>query len=248
MTLANIILSRASVEIPVFNSASRSLTNSLMSAATGGLLTTHKGGHVSIRALSEISLELNPGDRLGVIGHNGSGKSTLLRLLAGIYSPTSGTISISGTIASLMSISLGINPDNTGRENIYIRGKLMGLSKKQIDEKIEEIVAFSDLGAYIGLPVRTYSSGMALRLAFSVATTIRADIIIMDEWLSVGDEAFKDRAQARLNELVVESEILVIASHSRALIEKTCNRVLWLEHGLVKMLGDTKEVSQAYFG
>jgi lipopolysaccharide transport system ATP-binding protein len=219
-----------------------------MSAATGGLLTTHKGGHVSIRALSEISLELNPGDRLGVIGHNGSGKSTLLRLLAGIYSPTSGTISISGTIASLMSISLGINQDNTGRENIYIRGKLMGLSKKQIDEKIEEIVAFSDLGAYIGLPVRTYSSGMALRLAFSVATTIRADIIIMDEWLSVGDEAFKDRAQARLNELVDESEILVIASHSRDLIERTCNRVLWLEHGLVKMLGDTKEVTQAYFG
>jgi lipopolysaccharide transport system ATP-binding protein len=248
MTLANIILSRASVEIPVFNSASRSLTNSLMSAATGGLLTTHKGGHVSIRALSEISLELNPGDRLGVIGHNGSGKSTLLRLLAGIYSPTSGTISISGTIASLMSISLGINQDNTGRENIYIRGKLMGLSKKQIDEKIEEIVAFSDLGAYINLPVRTYSSGMALRLAFSVATTIRADIIIMDEWLSVGDEAFKDRAQARLNELVDESEILVIASHSRDLIERTCNRVLWLEHGLVKMLGDTKEVTQAYFG
>jgi lipopolysaccharide transport system ATP-binding protein len=248
MTLAKISLSRASVEIPVFNSASRSLTNSLMSAATGGLLTTHKGGHVSIRALSEISLELNPGDRLGVIGHNGSGKSTLLRLLAGIYSPTSGTISISGTIASLMSISLGINPDNTGRENIYIRGKLMGLSKKQIDEKIEEIVAFSDLGAYIGLPVRTYSSGMALRLAFSVATTIRADIIIMDEWLSVGDEAFKDRAQARLNELVDESEILVIASHSRDLIERTCNRVLWLEHGLVKMLGDTKEVTEAYFG
>ena len=248
MTLAKISLSRASVEIPVFNSASRSLTNSLMSAATGGLLTTHKGGHVSIRALSEISLELNPGDRLGVIGHNGSGKSTLLRLLAGIYSPTSGTISISGTIASLMSISLGINQDNTGRENIYIRGKLMGLSKKQIDEKIEEIVAFSDLGAYINLPVRTYSSGMALRLAFSVATTIRADIIIMDEWLSVGDEAFKDRAQARLNELVDESEILVIASHSRDLIERTCNRVLWLEHGLVKMLGDTKEVTQAYFG
>jgi len=246
--MANINLSLASVEIPVFNSASRSLTNSLVSAATGGLLTTHKGGHVSIRALSEVSLELNPGDRLGIIGHNGSGKSTLLRLLAGIYSPTSGTVSISGTIASLMSISFGINPDNTGRENIFLRGKLMGLSKSEIDEKVDEIVAFSELGAYVNLPVRTYSSGMLLRLAFSVATSIRADIIIMDEWLSVGDEAFADRAQARLNELVDESEILVIASHSRALIEKTCNRVLWLEHGLVKMLGGTKEVVDAYFG
>ena len=246
--MANISLSRASVEIPVFNSASRSLTNSLVSAATGGLLTTHKGGHVSIRALSEIDLELNPGDRLGVIGHNGSGKSTLLRLLTGIYSPTSGEAFRSGTIASLMDISFGINPDNTGRENIFLRGKLMGLSKKEIDEKIEEIVAFSELGAYINLPVRTYSSGMLLRLAFSVATSIRADIIIMDEWLSVGDEAFADRAEARLNELVDYSEILVIASHSRDLIEKTCNRVLWLEHGLVKMLGDTKDVTQAYFG
>ena len=248
MTMANISLSQASVEIPVFNSASRSLTNSLVSAATGGLLTTHKGGHVSIRALSEINLDLNPGDRLGVIGHNGSGKSTLLRLLTGIYSPTSGEASRSGTIASLMDISFGINPDNTGRENIFLRGKLMGLSKKEIDEKIEEIVAFSELGAYINLPVRTYSSGMLLRLAFSVATSIRADIIIMDEWLSVGDEAFADRAEARLNELVDDSEILVIASHSRDLIEKTCNRVLWLEHGLVKMLGATKEVTEAYFG
>jgi lipopolysaccharide transport system ATP-binding protein len=246
--MANINLSLASVEIPVFNSASRSLTNSLVSAATGGLLTTHKGGHVSIRALSEVSLELKPGDRLGIIGHNGAGKSTLLRLLAGIYSPTSGTVSISGTIASLMSISFGINADNTGRENIFLRGKLMGLSKSEIDEKIDEIVAFSELGAYVNLPVRTYSSGMLLRLAFSVATSIRADIIIMDEWLSVGDEAFAGRAQARLKELVDESEILVIASHSRALIEKTCNRVLWLEHGLVKMLGGTKEVVDAYFG
>jgi lipopolysaccharide transport system ATP-binding protein len=246
--MTNITLSQASVEIPVFNSASRSLTNSLVRAATGGLLTTHKGGHVSIRALSEISFELRPGDRLGVIGHNGSGKSTLLRLLTGIYSPTSGAVSRSGTIASLMDISFGINQDNTGRENIFLRGKLMGLSKREIDEKIDEIVAFTELGAYINLPVRTYSSGMLLRLAFSVATSIRADIIIMDEWLSVGDEGFADRAQTRLNELVDESEILVIASHSRALIEKTCNRVLWLEHGLVKMLGGTKEVVDAYFG
>jgi lipopolysaccharide transport system ATP-binding protein len=133
--MANISLSKASVEIPVFNSASRSLTSSLVTAATGGLLTTHKGGHVSIRALSEISLELKPGDRLGVIGHNGSGKSTFLRLITGIYSPTSGTALCEGTVASLIDISFGINPDNTGRENIFLRGKLMGLSKKEIDQK-----------------------------------------------------------------------------------------------------------------
>jgi lipopolysaccharide transport system ATP-binding protein len=246
--MANISLSLASVEIPVFNSATRSLTNSLVSAATGGLLTTHKGRHVSIRALSEVSLELNPGDRLGIIGHNGAGKSTLLRLLSGIYAPTSGTILLEGTVAPLMSISLGINPDNTGRENIHLRGKLMGLSKSEVDEKIEDIIAFSELGAYINLPVRTYSSGMLMRLAFSVATSIRADIVIMDEWLSVGDESFAGRAQSRLKALVDESEILVIASHSRDLIAETCNRVLWLEQGSVKMMGETKEVLERYFG
>jgi lipopolysaccharide transport system ATP-binding protein len=220
----------------------------LVSAATGGVLTAQRGGHISIEALKNLDLEISAGDRLGIMGHNGSGKSTLLRLLSGIYEPSSGMIERSGSIASLVDISLGINAESTGRENIFLRGKLMGLSKKEIDEKIEEIVAFSELGAYINLPVRTYSSGMLLRLAFSVATSIRADIIIMDEWLSVGDEAFADRAEARLNELVDDSEILVIASHSRDLIEKTCNRVLWLEHGLVKMLGDTKEVTEAYFG
>lgn len=246
--MANIKITKASVEIPVFNSASRSLTNSLVSAATGGLLTTHKGGHVSIRALSEIDLELKPGDRLGVIGHNGSGKSTLLRLLTGIYSPTSGTAERSGTIASLMDISFGINPDNTGRENIFLRGKLMGLSRKEIDQKINEIIEFSELGAYINLPVRTYSSGMLLRLAFSVATSIRADIVIMDEWLSVGDESFAERAEVRLNELVDDSEILVIASHSKELIQKTCNRVIWLEQGVIKKEGPTQEVVEAYFG
>ena len=246
--MANILLHQASVVLPIFNSSSRSITNTLVSAATGGALTAQKGGHISIEALRNIDLEIVSGDRLGIIGHNGSGKSTLLRLLSGIYEPSSGKITRSGSISSLVDISLGINPESTGRENIFLRGKLMGLSKKDIDEKIDEIIEFSELGDYINLPVRIYSSGMLLRLAFSVSTSITADILIMDEWLSVGDGAFAERASNRLRELVDSSEILVIASHTRSLIEETCNKVVWLEHGVIKKVGPVAEIVPEYFG
>jgi lipopolysaccharide transport system ATP-binding protein len=220
----------------------------LVSAATGGVLTAQRGGHISIEALKNLDLEISAGDRLGIMGHNGSGKSTLLRLLSGIYEPSSGMIERSGSIASLVDISLGINAESTGRENIFLRGKLMGLSKKEIDEKIDEIIEFSELGDYINLPVRIYSSGMLLRLAFSVSTSITADILIMDEWLSVGDGAFAERASNRLRELVDSSEILVIASHTRSLIEETCNKVVWLEHGVIKKVGPVDEIVPQYFG
>jgi lipopolysaccharide transport system ATP-binding protein len=219
-----------------------------VSAATGGVLTAQRGGHISIEALKNLDLEISAGDRLGIMGHNGSGKSTLLRLLSGIYEPSSGKIERSGSISSLVDISLGINAESTGRENIFLRGKLMGLSKKEIDEKIDEIIQFSELGDYINLPVRIYSSGMLLRLAFSVSTSITADILIMDEWLSVGDGAFAERASNRLRELVDSSEILVIASHTRSLIEETCNKVVWLEHGVIKKVGTVEEIVPEYFG
>jgi lipopolysaccharide transport system ATP-binding protein len=246
--MAHIILKQASVVLPIFNSSARSLTNKLVSAATGGALTAQKGGHLSIEALRDLDLNIVAGERLGIVGHNGSGKSTLLRLLSGIYEPSSGSIEKSGSIASLVDISLGINGENTGRENIFLRGKLMGLSKKEIDEKIDEIIEFSELGDYINLPVRIYSSGMLLRLAVSVSTSITADILIMDEWLSVGDGAFGERASARLSGLVDESEILIIASHDRDLIEKTCNKVVWLEHGHIKKISATQEITSEYFG
>lgn len=246
--MVNISLKQASVVLPIFNSSSRSITNTLVSAATGGALTAQKGGHVSIEALKNLDLEIVAGDRLGIIGHNGSGKSTLLRLLTGIYEPSSGSIQRSGSISSLVDISLGINPESTGRENIFLRGKLLGLSKKEIDAKIEEIIEFSELGDYINLPVRIYSSGMLLRLAFAVSTSITADILIMDEWLSVGDGSFGERASKRLQDLVDNSEILVIASHNKSLIEQTCNQVVWLEHGVVKKAGPVKEITQQYFG
>jgi lipopolysaccharide transport system ATP-binding protein len=245
--MAHIILNNASVVLPIYNSSARSITNTIVSAATGGVLTAQKGGHLSIEALKDLNLEIKSGDRLGIVGHNGAGKSTLLRLLSGVFEPSSGKISRSGSISSLVDIALGINGENTGRENIFLRGKLMGLSKRQIDQKIEEIIEFSELGDYINLPVRIYSSGMLLRLAFSVSTSISADILIMDEWLSVGDGAFAERSSERLRELVDNSEILVIASHARELIEETCNKVVWLEHGLIKKSGSVEEIVPEYF-
>jgi lipopolysaccharide transport system ATP-binding protein len=245
--MANITLRQASVVLPIFNSSSRSITNTLVSAATGGVLTAQKGGHISIEALKNLDLEIVSGDRIGIVGHNGSGKSTLLRLLSGIYEPSSGEIERSGSISSLVDISLGINPESTGRENIFLRGKLMGLSRKEIDEKIDEIIEFSELGDYINLPVRIYSSGMLLRLAFAVSTSITADVLIMDEWLSVGDGSFAERASNRLRGLVDNSEILVVASHTRSLIEESCNKVVWLEHGVIKKVGSVGAILPEYF-
>lgn len=246
--MAHLKLENVSVEFPIFNSSSRSLTNSLVSAATGGRISADKSGHVTVKALQDINLEIKSGDRLGIVGHNGSGKSTLLRVLAGIYEPTSGKIQRQGSIASLVDIGLGISPENSGKENIYLRGQLMGLSNKQIAKRFDEIIDFSELGDFINLPVRTYSSGMLLRLAFAVATSITADILIMDEWLSVGDGSFAEKAEARLSNLVDNAEILIIASHSKSLIERTSSTALWLQQGKTKEFSTTEELVSKYFG
>jgi lipopolysaccharide transport system ATP-binding protein len=201
-----------------------------------------------VRALSGINLEIKEGERIGLVGHNGAGKSTMLRALSGVYAPSKGSVEIDGRIGSLIDISLGINLEASGRENIFIRGALLGLTKSEIQNKFAEIVEFSELGEFIEMPVRTYSSGMHLRLAFAVSTIVRPEILLMDEWLSVGDESFKHKAETRLAELVSTTKILVIASHSRELIASTCDRVIWLEHGQVKMDGPTSEVAPIYFG
>jgi lipopolysaccharide transport system ATP-binding protein len=246
--MAQIKFEDVSIEIPIFNATGRSLTSKILEVATGGKLDADPHGRVMVRALSNISFELNDGDRVGLVGHNGAGKSTMLRALSGVYSPTKGKATISGEIGSLIDISLGINPEATGRENVFVRGQLLGLTKKEITERYDEIVEFAELGDFMEMPVRTYSSGMHLRLAFAVSTVVRPEMLLMDEWLSVGDENFKHKAEARLTEMVDATKILAIASHSRELIEKVCNRVIWLEHGQVKMDGAVAEVLPAYFG
>ena len=230
---AHIHLSHVCVDFPIYNAKGRSLKNRLINAATGGRLAEDPQGRVMIRALEDVSLEIQDGDRVALLGHNGSGKTTLLRVIAGVYRPSAGAISTQGNIGSLIDISLGIDPEATGLENIYIRSALLGLSKAQTDQAIDEIVDFSELGQFIDMPMRTYSSGMQFRLAFAISTVIRPDILLMDEWLSTGDAHFKAKAEARLQEVVAASKILVIATHSPELAERLCNKVVRLEHGRI---------------
>jgi lipopolysaccharide transport system ATP-binding protein len=183
-----------------------------------------------------------------LIGHNGSGKTTLLRVLSGIYTPTQGSAIIDGHCVSLINISLGIDPDATGRENIRLRSAIMGMDPREITDKFDKIAEFSGLGDFLDMPFRTYSSGMQLRLAFATSTSVRPEILIMDEWLSTGDEDFKERANQRMRELVDSTKILVLASHSPDLLKKNCSRVVWLEHGRIKMDGDPHDVLSSYFG
>ena len=244
--MASVEFKNVYVDFPIYNARNRSIKNKVMQAATGGRVSFGAEGAI-IRSLDNVSFSLKPGDRVGLVGHNGAGKSTLLRTLAGVYEPTSGKAEIKGEIGSLVDISLGIDKEATGRENIYIRGALLGLSKDYLDAQFDDIVSFSELGEFINMPVRTYSSGMHLRLAFAVATINRPEILLMDEWLSVGDASFNKKAKARLTDLVESSEILIIASHSRKLIEETCNRAFWFEHGHLKMDGVPKEVCNAYW-
>ena len=245
--MAHIVFDHVCVDFPIYNAKNRSLKNTVMQVATGGIVSFGAEGTV-IRSLDDVSFTLKDGDKVGLVGHNGAGKSTLLRALSRVYEPTSGSARIEGEIGSLVDISLGIDAEATGRENIFIRGALLGLRRKEIEQRFEEILDFSDLGSFIDMPVRTYSSGMHLRLAFAVATIIRPEILLMDEWLSVGDANFNAKAEARLTDLVRSSQILVIASHSRALIENTCNRAMWFEHGKLKMDGKPLDVCKAYWG
>lgn len=245
--MAYIELKDACVDFPIFNANNRSIKNTLLQAATGGRVDFGANATI-VRSLDKINLTVKSGERVGLIGHNGAGKSTLLRTLTRVYKPTHGSATIVGKVGSLVDIGLGIGKEATGLENIFIRAALLGISRDEIENKLDEIIEFSELGDFIYMPVRTYSSGMFLRLAFSVSTLIRPEILIMDEWLSVGDDRFNKKARLRLQEVVDSSEILVIASHSRKLITETCTTVLWLEHGKVKMMGSPNDVCKAYWG
>jgi lipopolysaccharide transport system ATP-binding protein len=223
--MANIQLKEVSVDIPVYSNHGRSIKNTFLKKMA------NEAPQINVvRALNHISIDLKDGDRLGIMGPNGSGKSTLLRTIAGIYQPSSGKIEVKGSIASLIDISLGMDNEATGYENIRMRAIMMGMTLKQIKRIEEEIADFTELGKFLELPVRTYSTGMHLRLGFAVSTTVPADIILMDEWLSVGDSDFIIKAEKRLHDYIQKSSILVIASHSEDLISKLTNQTLRLEH------------------
>ncbi|MBU4183479.1 MAG: sugar ABC transporter ATP-binding protein [Burkholderiales bacterium RIFCSPHIGHO2_02_FULL_66_10] len=221
------------VEFPIFENSHRSLKKKVLHLTTGGTIGNDAGNHPVVCALDALDFEFKDGDRVGLVGHNGSGKTTLLRVLSGIYSPTRGQLKIKGKTASLLDVSTGVDPDATGFENIYLRGIMNGFKPSMIRSKIDEIADFTELGEYLNLPVRTYSSGMMLRLTFAISTSIQADILLMDEWLSVGDADFREKAAKRLKALVDNASILVIASHNPELIDNVCNKKLQLEHGKI---------------
>ena len=221
------------VEFPLFNNTHRSIKNALLHASTGGRLAKHGGKTSGVRAIDGLNFEIKTGDRVGLVGHNGSGKTTLLRVLAGAYEPTSGSLHLKGRISALLDINLGMDQDASGYDNIFLRGIIMGLTPAEIRQKTEEIAEFTELGEFLNIPIRTYSSGMQLRLAFAISTSVQADIIIMDEWLSVGDESFMTKASDRLQKLVDEAAILVIATHDSNLVNKICNRAFRMEQGRI---------------
>jgi lipopolysaccharide transport system ATP-binding protein len=231
--MASVDADRIVVEFPLYNVAHRSFKQHLLQSATGGRIG-QRGEVTVVRALDQVSFSLKAGDRLGLWGHNGSGKTTLLRAIAGVYSPVAGRLDVTGRIASLIDLNLGMDGEASGIENIRLRGVLLGLSRRQADQLLDDVAEFTELGDFLSMPVRTYSTGMHMRLGFAISTAIDADIVLMDEWLSVGDADFQKRAQDRLSRFLARSKILVLASHSEQLLKDMCTRMIHLEHGRVQ--------------
>lgn len=246
--MSHIILNDVTVDIPIYNSQSRSLKKTFIGLASGGRIGLSEKGFSVVRSLSNINLEIKDGERVGILGPNGAGKSTLLRVLGGAYIPTHGFADIRGKVGSLIDVSLGIDSEATGIENIYLRAALLQIPKNIVQEQLKSIIDFTELGEFINMPVRTYSSGMHMRLAFAVSTMIRPEVLLMDEWLSVGDQNFQTKAEKRLRNLIESTSILVIASHSRELIEKCCTRAILLDSGKIVADGVPRDICNQYFG
>jgi len=200
-----------------------------------------------VRALHNISLELNDGDRLGLVGHNGAGKTTFLRVVSGVYPALTGTALIEGKVSSFTDLTLGMEPEATGWQNIIFRCVFLGLTFSEAEALAPSIAEFSELGEFLDLPVRTYSSGMFVRLAFAISTSVQPDIVVMDEMIGAGDQSFIEKARTRIASLLDRARILVLASHNEPIIRSFCNKVLWLEKGQIKHLGPAEEILDMYY-
>lgn len=242
--MASITLEDASFWYPVFDSTGRSLKVSMMRQL--GSSNVREGGVVEVQALSEVSLEVRDGDRVGLVGRNGSGKSTLLKVLARVIHPQRGGVRIDGRVVPLISRGIGIQPELSGFQNIDLPMRLLGATEAEIKKAKKEVPEWTGLGDFIHLPVRTYSDGMRARLLFAICTSVRGDILVMDEWLSTGDADFVTRAQQKLNEMLESTRIVVLASHSLEIIRKMCNVVCWMERGQIIMTGPAAAVLPAY--
>ncbi|RZS45106.1 ABC-2 type transport system ATP-binding protein [Herbihabitans rhizosphaerae] len=236
----------ASVDFPIFDAKSRSMKKALLSKAGGKIGTDSKVP--IIEALRDITLSLKEGDRVGLVGHNGAGKSTLLRLLSGIYEPTRGQAEIRGKVAPVFDLGVGMDQEISGYENILIRGLFLGMSRKQMQKRVDDIAEFTELGNYLSMPLRTYSTGMRVRLALGVVTSIDPEILLLDEGIGAVDAAFLDKARDRLFDLVQRSGLLVFASHSDDLLLELCSSAIWMDKGEIRQQGSLRDVLTSYKG
>lgn len=244
--MVSIDITDAYVDFPIFDAKSRSLKKAVLGKA-GGKIGTDSRVPI-IEALRGITVSLRQGDRVGLVGHNGAGKSTLLRLMSGIYEPTRGRASIVGKVAPVFDLGVGMDPEISGVENIMVRGLFLGMTRKQMQARVEDIADFSELGDYLSMPLRTYSTGMRVRLALGVVTSIDPEILLLDEGIGAVDAEFLAKARDRLNALVERSGILVFASHSDEFLVDLCDSAIWMDHGEIRQQGELREVLRRYKG
>ncbi len=240
MTLENVTLS-----LPVFSFDSYSLKKKLVRLGTGGRLQ-REAGHLVVQALRNVSLDLKEGDRVGLVGHNGAGKTTLLRVMAGVYEPSAGRVIAEGRLVSLINAGIGISPEATGYENIVLCGLYLGLSRNEIEAKVPEIAAFSELGDYLAMPTHTYSAGMLTRLTFAAVTAVDPDVLLMDEVIGAGDASFQEKALTRFNALIGRAKVLVLASHSEEWIRRACTSAVLMSEGQIVDVGSTDKILADY--
>jgi homopolymeric O-antigen transport system ATP-binding protein len=243
---ASVTFDKVGIEFPIYSAHGRSFKRSVLQYTTGGRIGLSANQRVVVSALNDLSFTAEHGEHIGLIGHNGAGKSTMLRAVAGVYEPVLGTITVCGRVTSLIDLTLGMDMEASGYENIQIRCMLLGLEPKEIEAQIGEIAEVTELGDFLSMPVRTYSSGMVLRLAFAIATSITPDILLMDEWIGAGDASFVKKAQARLKSLLGRTGILFIASHSEDIVKDNCTRAMWLEKGAIRSDGAPADVWREY--
>jgi ABC-2 type transport system ATP-binding protein len=236
----------ACVDFPIFDAKSRSLKKTVLGMVGGNIASESKVP--IIEALADVNVHLEHGSRVALVGHNGAGKTTLLRLLAGIYEPTRGIAEIRGRVAPIFDLGVGMDPEISGLENIMIRGLFLGMTRKQMEERVDDIAEFTELGDFLRMPLRTYSTGMRVRLALGVVTSIDPEILLLDEGIGAVDAAFLDKSKRRLADLVARSGLLVFASHSDEFLRELCDSAIWMEHGRVKQQGELEEVLRAYKG
>ncbi len=236
-----------SVDFPLYHGTARSLKKTVFSTLSGRMGSDSRN-RVVVQALRDVSFRLGPGDRLGLVGGNGAGKTTLLRTLAGIYEPVAGRVRVQGALGALLDPNLGMNPELTGRENIALRGLYAGLSRRAIERLEADVSGFAELEQFMELPVRIYSSGMVVRLGFALATAIRPQVLLMDEWFLAGDASFMEKASARLEDMVRGAEILMLSTHQTKVIMDWCTRVIWMDQGRIVADGPPAEVLPRYLG